>query len=99
MNQHLRSVPEYEPVPPPAVLTVEEKLCDIESQAFNLYLEISQTLNAPCSVAAPDEYLATRVISIFSKIGIVEKIVRILLGMDSNAWGITSHPTRCHLPL
>jgi hypothetical protein len=45
MNQHLRSVPECGRVSPPAVLAAEEKLCDLESQACNVYLEISQTLS------------------------------------------------------
>ena len=88
MNQHLRSVPECGRDSPPAVLHAQERLRDLERQAWNAYFEIARTLDTPGTEAATDEFLTARVMPAFSKIGVDEAFVQRLLGLASKAWGI-----------
>jgi hypothetical protein len=88
MNQHLRSLPEYGPDSPPAVFDAEERLRDCERRAWNAYFETSRTLDPTCSVEVTDEFLTTRVVPAFSKIGVDEAIVQALFGLASKAWGV-----------
>jgi hypothetical protein len=86
MNQHLQRVPECGRDSPADVLPAEKKIRYRERQACNVYLGIGQTLNASGSVATPGNYLATRLIPAFSKIGVDEVFVRLLLGLAPKAW-------------
>jgi hypothetical protein len=87
MNQHLQSVPECGRDSAPAVLHTQEKLRDFERQAWNACFEIARTLDTPGSGEATDEFLTTRVMPAFSKIGVDEAFIQALFGLASKAWG------------
>ena len=90
---------DYERDSSQASIAAEEKLRGFEKQAWNTYLEIAETLNLQDTTGTTDEFLATRIMPVFVKIGLDETFIRILFRIASKAWKTFSTSSETVIPL
>jgi len=84
---------------PPSVIDAEQRLRDLEKQAWDIYSGIAGTLNTHASEAATDEFLATCIMPAFVKIGFDETFIEKLFSLASKAWSTLSVASGNVVPL
>jgi len=84
---------------PPSKIEADERLRDLENQAWVNYSRVAGVLDIHGSREATDEYLAARVIPAFVRIGFDEAFIQTLFRLASKAWSTLGVPSGKVIPL